>query len=139
MGNLARKLKRANKPAVKPSVPVSKEQFDLVYSMIKGKMTAEVYDKVREHIMPIMREQLKEEIRQEVAGEITQEAYAKFLAVTCNILMNDFGKLKTKDTRLKVYYEKLQEYAGDIENPSEQQLAAEKALAEQVDGINVVR
>lgn len=138
MGNLARKLKRANRPAIS-AAPVSKEQFDLVYSMIGDKLKSEVYSKVHEKILPVMREQLKDEIRQEVAGEITQEAYAKFLAVTCNILMNDFGKLKAKDTRLKVYYEKLQEYSCDIENPSEQQLAAEKALAAQVEGVNVVR
>lgn len=138
MGNFARKLKRASRPVIS-AAPVSKEQFDLVYSMIGDKLKSEVYSKVHEQILPVIREQLKDEIRQEVAGEITQEAYAKFLAVTCNILMNDFGKLKAKDTRLKVYYEKLQEYSSDIENPSEQQLAAEKALAAQVEGINVVR
>lgn len=136
MGNLARKMRRASKPA---AVPVSKGQFDIIYSMIKGKMTAEVYDKVREHIMPMMREELKDEIRREVAAEVTQEAYAKFLAVTCNILMNDFGRLKTKDTRLKTYYDKLQEYAAEVANPSEQQLAAEKELARQVEGIFVKR
>ena len=51
--------------------------------------------------------------------------------------MNDYGKMKSKDTRLKVFYDKLQEYSGEIENPSEQQLEAEKALAEQVDGIEI--
>lgn len=62
-----------------------------------------------------------------------------FLAIASNILMNDYGKMKSKDTRLKVFYDKLQEYSGEIENPSEQQLEAEKALAEQVDGIEIKR
>ena len=131
MGKLARKFKRSNSL----EMPVTKSEFDFIYSMVHNKMAAQVEENVKTRIVPAVRADL----RKEVAAEVTIDVYAHFLAIASNILMNDYSKMKSKDTRLKVFYDKLQEYSGEIENPSEQQLEAEKALAEQVDGIEIKR
>lgn len=131
MGKLARRFKRSNNL----EMPVTKSEFDFIYSMVHNKMAAQVEENVKTRIVPAVRADL----RKEVAAEVTNDVYAHFLAIASNILMNDYGKMKSKDTRLKVFYDKLQEYSGEIENPSEQQLEAEKALAEQVDGIEIKR
>lgn len=135
MGNLARKLNRS-KPAYKcTSKPFSQAEYEFVYNSVKNELTADVEKRIKEKITPMLREQ----IRKEVAAEITNEAYGHFLAITCNILLNDFGKLRSKDTRLKVFYEKLNEYAEQIENPTQKQLDAETEFAKQVEGITIQR
>lgn len=126
MGSLARKFSRKN------TKPISKGDYDYIYEMVRSQMHSEISESVKKRINEEIIPKLREELRKEVVAQTTDEAYAHFLAVACNVLLNDFGKLRPKDIRLKVFYEKLNEYMDDVENPSEQQIAAERELMKQV-------
>lgn len=131
--SMARKLKRQVK------VPFSQSEYQFVYNKVKAELRDDLERRIKERINTETVPLLRQEVRKEVAAEVTNEAYAHFLAVACNILMNDYGKLKNKKTRLKVFYEKLNEYSEEIDKPSEKQLAAEAELEKQVDGIIIQR
>ena len=133
--SMARKLKRQN--TVK--APFSQSEYQFVYNRVKAELKDSIEARIKERINTETLPLLRAEVRKEVSAEVTNEAYAHFLAIACNILMNDFGKLRSKDTRLKVFYEKLNEYAEEIENPSEKQLAAETELTRQVENIVIQR
>ena len=131
--SMARKLKRQVK------VHFSQSEYQFVYNKVKAELRDDLERRIKERINTETVPLLRQEVRKEVAAEVTNEAYAHFLAVACNILMNDYGKLKNKKTRLKVFYEKLNEYSEEIDKPSEKQLAAEAELEKQVDGIIIQR
>lgn len=135
MSSLTRKFNRQNKG----SKPISKSDYDYIYDMVRSQMHQEISDNIKKRLNDEVVPKLYEQARKEVAAQTTTEAYAHFLAVACNILMNDFGKLRNKDTRLKVFYEKLNEYSEEVENPSQKQLDAEAELARQVYGIKLQR
>lgn len=70
--------------------------------------------------------------------EAANDAIAKVMAVTAEIIYNDFGKLKNKDTRLSVYVELLTKKLQLVEQPTEKQLEVEKLLYEQC-GVKIGR
>ena len=56
---------------------------------------------------------------------------AKILAVSAEIIYNDWSKLQKKDTRLKEYVALMNEKLQQVNEPSEKQLEIEKMLYEQ--------
>lgn len=70
--------------------------------------------------------------------EATEVALAKVLAVSAEIVYNDWSKLQKKETRLKVFVELMNEKLQQIQNPSKEQLEVERLLDEQC-GIKIGR
>lgn len=139
MGRIERKL---NRRAEKNSIiqkPITKDGYDYIYNMVRAKLHKDLTEEVAGYVESKVVPKLKEELRKDIVVEVTNEAYAYFLAVACNILLNDFGKLNRKDTRLKVFYEKMQGYLEKIEDPDEKQIEAERELSRQVGGIEIKR
>lgn len=66
------------------------------------------------------------------------EAIAKVLAVSSEIIYNDWGKLQKKESRLKVYVELMSEKLQKVNEPSEKQLEIERMLDEQC-GVKIGR
>lgn len=62
--------------------------------------------------------------------EASEVALAKVLAVSAEIVYNDFGKLQKKESRLQVFVELMSQKLQHVENPTEQQLEVERLLEE---------
>lgn len=118
---------------------VSKETYDGIYYMVRQQLKDEIRNEVMKKLEKNVIPNLKETLRKEVAQEATNDAYGHLIALACNILVNDFGKLNKKSTRLKTFYELLEEKYVEVENPSEQQLEAERELNRQLGRIQLVR
>lgn len=71
MGKLARKFKRSNSL----EMPVTKSEFDFIYSMVHNKMAAQVEENVKTRIVPAVRADL----RKEVAKAAPEIFYRTFL------------------------------------------------------------
>ena len=67
-----------------------------------------------------------------------ETATAMVMAVTAEIIWNDWSKLQKKDTRLQTYVNLMEEKLKLVNNPTKEQLEVEKLLAERC-GIEIGR
>lgn len=111
MGSFARKFKRAR--------------------------TVEFYNAVEEKAKEIAGRAINKAV-QEAEKRGVETGMARVMAVTAEIVYNDFGKLRNKETRLKVYADLMAKKLPLIANPTEEQLRVEKLLYEQT-GIKFLR
>ena len=77
-------------------------------------------------------------VRDKAYEDATNDAFTKLLAVATEIVYNDYGKLRDKDTRIKTFVRLLLSKAGKFENPSDEQKKVEQLLFEQC-GIMIKR
>lgn len=79
-----------------------------------------------------------EKVRDKAYVDASNDAIAKVTAVACEIVYNDYGKLRDKDKRLKTFVTLLYGKLKNIEKPSAEQQKVEQMLYEQC-GIMIKR
>jgi hypothetical protein len=108
--------------------------FSRKLSRKQGQEKQKYYDDVKSEAKKIAANALGKAVSQaeSVAYErAANEAMAKILAVSAEIIYNDWSKLQKKDTRLKEYVALMNEKLQQVNEPSEKQLEIEKMLYEQ--------
>lgn len=67
-------------------------------------------------------------VREQAYGEAANDSFARVLAVATEIVYNDYGKLRDKNTRIKTFVRLLISKTGRFDNPSEAQKEIEQLL-----------
>lgn len=79
-----------------------------------------------------------DKVRDKAYHDGSCDATAKVMAVACEIVYNEYGRLKNKDTRLKTFVTMLYDRLKNIDNPSDAQKEVERLLYKQC-GIMIKR
>lgn len=121
---MGKMLKRLSKKSSKPFVPYANPA-----PIRKLHAEAEVLANVV--VRKVKPGAISAQEREDMWIEGYQEGFAEAIASVANLLMNDWGHLYARDTRLAEAYARIQRYREQLDNPSEAQLKAEVEFIKQ--------
>lgn len=122
MGRLSKKLSKSmkNKAMLPFAQPAGVRSLNAQASILAGVVTKKITE-----------ERLDAGLKEDIWQEGFQEGFAEAIAAMCNVLMNDWGHLIKRKTRLKEAYNRLYDYREKLELCEPQQLAAEAEFTRQ--------
>lgn len=71
-------------------------------------------------------------IKQEVTAKILEDALARVLLCAATVVDNDYGKLRSRETRLKKFIELAKKYLEHVDNFTEEMQATNEKLQHEV-------
>ena len=122
MGKFSKKLSKSikNKSTMPFAQPAGIRNLNAQASILAGVVTKKITE-----------ERLDAGLKEEIWQEGFQEGFAEAIAAMCNVLMNDWGYLIRRKTRLKNAYSRLYDYRERLELCDPKQMSAEAEFVRQ--------